>query len=100
MPELDSYSAVAVNTDPDHENRIHSDEVAAKFGFRGGLVPGVNVYGYLTVPVLRHYGKQWVESGWIRVRFREPFYEGGEGMVNSVLPDGGIQIDARPARAG
>ena len=40
---------VAVNTAPDSENRMHGDE-AARYGFSSGLVPGVDVLGYLALP--------------------------------------------------
>ena len=34
--------------------KIHDDATARRFGFGGGLVPGVDVYGYMThLPVLR-----------------------------------------------
>jgi len=48
------------------------------YGFRGGLVPGVTVYGYLTVPVLRRFGLDWLERGSMSVRFQQPIYEGEE----------------------
>ena len=38
---------VARNDAEASENRIHDDRVAAEYGFRGGLVPGVTVYAYL-----------------------------------------------------
>ena len=45
-----SYEGVAWNPVPDSENRIHSDEGARQYGFRGGLVPGVTVSAYLIHP--------------------------------------------------
>jgi len=68
----------ARNTAPDSENRIHDDHTAAAYGFRGGLVPGFTVYGYLTVPVIRRFGIDWLAKGGMRVRFLEPIYEGEE----------------------
>ena len=53
----------AVNTAADSENKIHDDAVAAEYGFRGGLVPGVTVYGYLASAALEHFGEKWLESG-------------------------------------
>ncbi|MBI4904654.1 MAG: hypothetical protein HY820_13515 [Acidobacteria bacterium] len=79
------YQVTAVNTATEHENRIHSDAVAVQYGFRGGLVPGVNIYGCLTVPVVRHWGEHWLNHGWMNVRFREPFYEGELVTVASAL---------------
>lgn len=73
---MNTYRVTAINTAVHHENKIHSDEVAARYGFRGGLVPGVNIYGYMTVPVIASLGEAWLRSGWMRVRFDGPFYEG------------------------
>jgi hypothetical protein len=41
-----AYRVVATNSSAASENRIHSDADAARWGFRGGLVPGVTLYGY------------------------------------------------------
>lgn len=100
MMTLPEYRVQAVNTAAGHENRIHSDEVAGQFGFRGGLVPGVNVYGYMTVPIVAHFGHVWLEQGWMRARFKEPFYEGEEVVVRaSAGPDGTVCVDAGRASA-
>jgi acyl dehydratase len=76
----------AINTAPDSENRMHSDSVAAAYGFRGGLVPGVTVYGYMASATIGHFGPDWLERGAMDVRFRAPVYEGDEVVV-SVRPD-------------
>jgi hypothetical protein len=44
---VDAYSVVAFNTATASTNKIHDDQVAQQLGFRGGLVPGVDVYAYL-----------------------------------------------------
>ena len=46
---MNEYQVIARNFSESSENRIHSDEIARKFGFRGALVPGVAVYGHLTI---------------------------------------------------
>ena len=56
MPQspLSPYQVEAFNTAAQSENKIHDDAVARRFGFKGGLVPGVEVYAYMThVPVAR-----------------------------------------------
>ena len=56
MPQsfLGPYRIEAVNTAKESENKIHDDQVARRFGFKGGLVPGVEVYAYMThLPVAR-----------------------------------------------
>jgi len=45
---MNEYKVIAQNFSESSENKIHSDEIARKFGFRGALVPGVAVYGHLT----------------------------------------------------
>jgi hypothetical protein len=85
----------AVNTAPDSENKMHDDRVAAEYGFRGGLVPGVTIYGYMTVPVLKVLGPEWLRRGAMDVRFFQPFYEGEEVAISTAdLPDGRIKIEA------
>lgn len=71
-----TVSVRAHNTAADSENKIHDDRVAAAYGFRGGLVPGVTVYGYLIPAVLEQCGSDWLERGGISVRFVAPCYEG------------------------
>ena len=77
------YRVRAHNTATASENRIHDDDTAARFGFRGGLVPGVTVYGYLTVPVVARFGRAWLERGAMRVRFFQPVYEGDDVIVKA-----------------
>jgi acyl dehydratase len=99
MSTLPDYQATAVNTATEHENRIHSAAVASRYGFEGGLVPGVNVYGYLTVPVVRSLGREWLDRGWMRIRFRKPFYDGELVTVRATQRDGNIAVDAERASA-
>jgi len=75
---MEGYRVCARNTAPNSENRIHDDQTAAAYGFRGGLVPGFTVYDYLTVPVVQRFGVDWLEQGGMRVRFLQPIYEGDE----------------------
>jgi hypothetical protein len=85
---VDPIRIRAVNTAADSENKIHDDRVAAQYGFRGGLVPGVTVYGYLAAAVIAHFGEPWLSRGAMDVRFREPIYEGEEAVV-TLSPDPG-----------
>ncbi len=79
----DTYRVRAHNTATESENKIHDDRVAARFGFRGGLVPGVVVYGYMTVPVVERFGVEWFECGSMEVKFLKPFYEGDLVIVRT-----------------
>jgi len=82
MPEpLPAYRVQARNTSAASENKIHDDEVARKYGFRGGLVPGVTVYAYLTRPLVEALGPGWLARGTASVRFARPVLEGEEVTV-------------------
>jgi hypothetical protein len=70
------HSLVARNTATASTNKIHDDEVARRFGFRGGLVPGVDVYAYLCHPPVEAWGIEWLERGTMRARFHQPVYDG------------------------
>ena len=78
----------ARNTAPHSENQIHDDRVAAEYGFRGGLVPGVTVYGYMASAVISRLSKEWLERGFMQVRFHDPFYDGDELEVKTDTADG------------
>ena len=80
---LPEYRVRARNTATESENKIHDDAVAAQYGFRGGLVPGVIVYGYMTVPIVRRYSLDWLQRGSMQVKFHRPFYDGDEVIVRA-----------------
>lgn len=70
------YELAAVNFAEESPNRIHSDEVARAYGFTGGLVPGIAVYAYMTYPVAKQLGIDWLRGGTISVKFIKPLYSG------------------------
>jgi hypothetical protein len=88
------YRVCARNTAAESENKIHDDGVAARFGFRGGLVPGVTVYGYMTVPVVERFGLEWIERGRMQVKFLQPFYEGDEVIVRAEMDSTSLRVTA------
>ena len=49
---MTAYHVVARNFSTDSENRMHSDEMANRYGFQGALVPGVAIYGHLIKPLV------------------------------------------------
>ena len=65
---------VAYNYIPDGANKIHSDEGAAQYGFKGALVPGIALYAYCTQAAVRQFGVDWLNSGYIGARFSKPIY--------------------------
>jgi hypothetical protein len=83
MPMLPVYRVRARNTSADSENKIHDDATAASYGFRGGLVPGITVYAYMTVPVVERFGIPWLEHGSMQVKFHKPFYDGEEVIIQA-----------------
>lgn len=87
MAEPESWQGIAYNQATESENRIHSDEVARQYGFRGGLVPGVTVYAYLVHPAIEAWGSDWLGSGSASVVLRKPLYDGAKFDVR-VTPDG------------
>ena len=70
------YSVTAFNRAVDHENKVHDPEFARRVGFRGGLVPGVDVFAYLTHPVSERWGLEWLAGGGLEARFVQPVYDG------------------------
>lgn len=82
------YKVVAINHAAESENRIHSDEIASRFGFRGALVPGVAVYGYMTHPLVERFCVDWLSSHQTSVRFLKPAYD-GEELTIEMKPAGG-----------
>ena len=72
---------VATNPATASENRIHSDDVARRHGFRGGLVPGVTVYAYVVHALVDVFGPDWIATGRAGVRFRSPCYDGDRVVV-------------------
>jgi acyl dehydratase len=71
-----SWAGTAWNPVPHSENRIHSDAVAARFGFRGALVPGVVVSAYLLQPAVEAWGAGWLARGGAKVVVERPVYDG------------------------
>jgi acyl dehydratase len=89
---LEPYRVRAFNTAHDSENKIHDDATARRFGFSGGLVPGVDVYGYMShLPVTR-WGRAWLERGTAECRFFKPVYDGDAAIVTARDSGGGIEI--------
>lgn len=82
------YYVRAHNTSTASENKIHDDKVARRYGFERGLVPGVDVYAYLTRPAVQRWGVEWLERGAATAQFVNPAYDGDELFVTvSEHPD-------------
>ncbi len=77
------YRVRALNTATASTNKIHDDSVAMRLGFRGGLVPGVDVYAYLCHLPAERWGRTWLERGTMTARFESPVYDGDEVEVTA-----------------
>lgn len=73
---LPAYQVRTHNASEHSENRMHSDDVARQFGFKGALVPGVTVFSHMTRPMVERFGEQWLAQGMADVTFFKPAYEG------------------------
>ena len=73
----------AFNTAAASENKIHDDTVASRFGFTGGLVPGVDVFAYLAHAPVAHWGRPWLSEGAMRARFGKPVYDGDDATLTA-----------------
>ncbi len=92
-------TVTAFNTATESENRIHDDATASRFGFTGGLVPGVDVFAYMAHAPVRHWGHDWLKQGAMQARFLKPVYDGqqatleadeaGEGAISLTLASRG-----------
>src|SRR5262245_38202759 len=98
---LPQYTVKAVNPSTDSENKIHDDATARRYGFAGGLVPGVTVYAYLTEPLVATFGAAWLGRGTASVKFKKPVLDGEEvtvtGEVTARDPQGGATAELRLA---
>lgn len=92
MGELGRYDVVAFNTATESTNKIHDDSVARSLGFRGGLVPGVDVYAYLCGPPVGAWGIEWLGQGTMHARFAQPVYDGDAVAVVPVGPSGQLEL--------
>lgn len=103
--DVRTHEVVAFNTATESTNRMHDDEVAGTYGFRGGLVPGVDVWAYLTRPCVDRWGRGFLEHGVMDVRFTKPVYDGervvarldGAGALTLTGPDGDVRAGGTAA---
>ena len=93
----------ARNTSATSANTIHDDAQARRYGYAGGLVPGVTLYAYLTQVAIGFYGPAWLERGTADFAARRPVYD-GEAIVceGTVIAGTGATpgLDLRVVRDG
>ena len=86
------YVVEAYNTAKQSENKMHDDTVARRFGFSGGLVPGVDVYAYMTHVPVAHWGRDFLARGTVDCRLLKPVYDGETATVTAAERDGGLDL--------
>ena len=72
---------------------MHDDTVARRFGFSGGLVPGVDVMAYMMHLPVSKWGRAFLERGLIEARFVKPVYDGETADVTGEESDGVLSIE-------
>jgi acyl dehydratase len=90
---LEAYRVLAHNTAKQSENKMHDDTVARRFGFSGGLVPGVDVMAYMMHLPVGKWGRAFLERGLIEARFVKPVYDGEIAVVTGEDRDGVLSIE-------
>jgi hypothetical protein len=88
-----AYRVEAYNTAKLSENKMHDDAVARRFGFSGGLVPGVDVMAYMMHLPVQKWGRAFLERGLIEARFVKPVYDGEITEVRGEESDGVLSIE-------
>jgi acyl dehydratase len=98
---LEPYRVAAFNTAKASENKMHDDRVAQKFGFSGGLVPGVDVLAYMIHPPVVEWGRAFLERGLVEARFTKPVYDGETVLVTAEPASHGLvlQVEGGDVRA-
>jgi hypothetical protein len=90
---LETYRVSAHNTSKLSENKIHDDTVARRFGFSGGLVPGVDVMAYMMHLPVAKWGRAFLERGLIEARFVKPLYDGETAEVTAAEDNGVLALE-------
>jgi acyl dehydratase len=90
---LQPYRVSAYNSSKQSENKIHDDTVARRFGFSGGLVPGVDVLAYMLHLPVAKWGRAFLERGLIEARFLKPVYDGEIANVVAIESDAVLSLE-------
>src|ERR1700745_4035523 len=91
--QIETYRVEAYNASKLSENKIHDDVVARRFGFAGGLVPGVDVMAYMMHLPVSKWGHAFLERGLIEARFVKPVYDGEIAEVTGEENEGVLSIE-------
>lgn len=85
--------------DPDalKPNAIHSTSGAKDYGFKGALVGGATAYGWTVGTIVAAVGEDWLDFGFVDLRFRQPVYP-GDTLTVEVTDDGKLTVSREDAR--
>jgi len=92
---IEPYRVSAYNTSKHSENKMHDDTVAKRYGFSGGLVPGVDVMAYMMHLPVAKWGRDFLERGLIEARFTKPVYDGELTDVTGEESNGVLAIEVK-----
>lgn len=82
---LDAYNSARASDNP-----LHKDEAAKAMGYAAGLVPGVDMYAYLTYAAVQAWGEKWLNDGSATVNLLKPVYEGDACEVRVVKSEAAL----------
>ena len=86
------YQVLAHNYAFESENKIHSDDVANQYGFKGGLVPGVADFAYMARAVNEATDGAWTTGGNLRAKFFKPVYHGEQTIARATPADANKEL--------
>lgn len=86
-----THELTAFNYAENFANRIHSEEFAKEFGFVAGLVPGIGVFAYMTYPLVKRFGRPWLNCSTIAAKFIRPVYDGDRVVVEALEKEPGSE---------
>jgi acyl dehydratase len=92
-PTTIKRQVVAHNDATDSGNPMHDDAAARALNFKGALVPGITVFGYMTHSLIERFGVEWLDQGFMQVRFRRPVYAGETLTIETHDDDTGQTIN-------
>jgi hypothetical protein len=83
--KLPTVRILPKNSAAESKGSIHDDEKARQMGYKGGLVPGVTVLGYMSRLMQETFGERWQSGSTFAGRLRRPVYEGVEVTVEGIV---------------
>src|SRR5712675_3156251 len=92
---IEPYRVSSYNTSKHSENKMHDDTVAKRYGFVGGLVPGVDVMAYMMHLPVAKWDRDFLERGLIDARFVKPVYDGEIADVTAEESNGLLSIEVK-----